>query len=119
KALEIRRVRIRQIVQDLCKEEICLGEAARRVKDLEKENLPPLKWGHIPKEKWPMQLKVCLMEHVADVLSAEPKKADKLLQKLEKEMKDEFGMIIRIERPEQPKENKARKELSPMDPSKS
>jgi hypothetical protein len=110
RSLQERRAKIHRIVQELCREEINLSEAACRVKDLEKENLPPLKWADIPEEKWPERLKMCLIEQVAFEFREEPQKAKRLLAKLEKEVQDNFGLSVRLEPaalPEQPKRDQA------------
>ena len=98
KGQDLRRAEIHKIVQAICKEEIGLGEAARRVKALETErHLPPLRWPAVPQEKWPEQLYVCLLEHVAFELGDDAEKTA-LFQRLEKEMKEQFPSA-RIELP--------------------
>ncbi|HMF16779.1 MAG TPA: hypothetical protein VKE98_06195 [Gemmataceae bacterium] len=116
RALDERRAKIGRIVQALCQEEIGLSEAARRVKALEKENLPPLIWAEIPPEKWPERLHVCLLELVADELSENPEKAARLLPRLEKEVQDKFGVSIRIELPEPEKSNLEKARAGPPVP---
>jgi len=108
KSQDLRRAEIHKIVQAICKEEIGLGEAARRVKALETErHLPPLRWPLVPKEKWPEELYACLLEQVAFELSDDPAKAA-LVKRLEKEMKEQFP-LARIELPPsiEPKVKKA------------
>ena len=119
RALDERRAKIDRIVRALCKEEIGLCEAARRVKALEKENLPPLMWVEIPKEKWPERLHVCLIELVAEELSEKPEKAARLLPRLEKEVQDKFGVSIRIELPKPEREKAWRGPPLPLPAKKS